>query len=620
MTEQKVRKRGWVKNVAIIFLAVMLVLTFFSNTLMNRSLPEVAAQYVQSGTISAKIRGTGTVSANESYEVKSEQTRKVLSVQVKVGDKVEVGNTLLLFADAESSQIKTVQDELDAAVLAYKKAVLAADSSVDYTLDERKIEQAQAALDKAKTERDANAVSDQELLNAKNNVEQCELNITTQNELIERLQEQMGTGTTDLEKAQATLDTTMLIYGSYYNLLIEETNHWMVRNNITTEADQSKDRAVYMAALVERYKIRLAQANEEVVSYGLETQTIETDVQAYGSTDDESKASLMGKGLVAPRTVDTEYMRQMVKAYEAVLPAQKAVEAAKGGSELTAAKDKLLTLKKRLAELQNIQTNLKEKRDLWKTADTSVTSAQNELEAQMFALAEKKITNGIKQSSDALDLEAQKKQIDKKNAELAELKAGGAGAAITSNVNGNVTKIDITAGNTAEAGTVLMTIEVPDRGYGVSISVTAEQSKKVKVGDAAEVTNNYWGGNISATLVGIKTDPQNPNTNKLLYFRLDGEVESGTQLGIAIGERGANYDTIVPNSAIRSDNNGEFVLAVIAKNGPLGNRYIAQRIDVKVLAKDDLNSAVSGGLSYNEFVITTSTKPIEPGMQVRLPD
>ena len=44
MTEQKVKNRGWVKNVAIIFLAVMLVLTFFSNTIMNASLPEAAVQ------------------------------------------------------------------------------------------------------------------------------------------------------------------------------------------------------------------------------------------------------------------------------------------------------------------------------------------------------------------------------------------------------------------------------------------------------------------------------------------------------------------------------------------------------------------------------------------------
>ena len=42
--ENSVRKREWVKTAAIIFLAVLLVLTFFSKTIMNASLPEVAAQ------------------------------------------------------------------------------------------------------------------------------------------------------------------------------------------------------------------------------------------------------------------------------------------------------------------------------------------------------------------------------------------------------------------------------------------------------------------------------------------------------------------------------------------------------------------------------------------------
>ena len=51
--EVKVKNRGWVKNAAIIFLAVMLVLTFFSNTFMNHSLAEVATQSVTSGSITA---------------------------------------------------------------------------------------------------------------------------------------------------------------------------------------------------------------------------------------------------------------------------------------------------------------------------------------------------------------------------------------------------------------------------------------------------------------------------------------------------------------------------------------------------------------------------------------
>ena len=49
--EMKVKRREWVKTAAIIFLAVLRVLTFFSNTIMNYSLPEVATQSAQSGTV-----------------------------------------------------------------------------------------------------------------------------------------------------------------------------------------------------------------------------------------------------------------------------------------------------------------------------------------------------------------------------------------------------------------------------------------------------------------------------------------------------------------------------------------------------------------------------------------
>ena len=64
-------------------LAVLLVLTFFSKTIMNASLPEVATQQVSSGAINARIRGQGTVEASEVYNVTIKQTRKVSSVLVK---------------------------------------------------------------------------------------------------------------------------------------------------------------------------------------------------------------------------------------------------------------------------------------------------------------------------------------------------------------------------------------------------------------------------------------------------------------------------------------------------------------------------------------------------------
>ena len=129
MEKQKTSKREWVKTFAIIFLVILLILTFFSNTIMNRSLPEVATQSVTSGSINAKIRGTGTVSANETYDVTISQTRKIRSVLVKVGDQVSAGDPLFMLEASESDELKQAQDSLDQMVLSYQKSLIEASNS-----------------------------------------------------------------------------------------------------------------------------------------------------------------------------------------------------------------------------------------------------------------------------------------------------------------------------------------------------------------------------------------------------------------------------------------------------------------------------------------------------------
>ena len=108
MEHQKTKRREWVKTAAIIFLAILLVLTFFSNTIMNHSLPEVAAQYAYSGAINAKIRGTGTISANETYDVTLSQTRKIRSVLVRVGQEVAAGDVLFTLESMESDELNAI--------------------------------------------------------------------------------------------------------------------------------------------------------------------------------------------------------------------------------------------------------------------------------------------------------------------------------------------------------------------------------------------------------------------------------------------------------------------------------------------------------------------------------
>ena len=86
--ETKPKNRAWVKDAAIVFLVVLLLLTFFSNTIMNHSLPEVATNMVSNGTITAKVRGTGTVTANGNHKVKAKSNMTIGRVVVKAGQEV----------------------------------------------------------------------------------------------------------------------------------------------------------------------------------------------------------------------------------------------------------------------------------------------------------------------------------------------------------------------------------------------------------------------------------------------------------------------------------------------------------------------------------------------------
>ena len=59
-------------------------------------------------------------------------------------------------------------------------------------------------------------------------------------------------------------------------------------------------------------------------------------------------------------------------------------------------------------------------------------------------------------------------------------------------------------------------------------------------------------------------------------------------------------------------------MTVQTRSSPLGNRYVATRVDVQVLASDDTNTAVSGGLVSYDYVITTSVGAADFGQLVRL--
>ena len=117
-------RRAWVKNAAIVFLIVLLLLTFFSNTILNYSLPEVSVQYASYDSITNAIKVSGTVKANESYVVTYDeadkdsnttevgQTRKIVSVYVKQGTVVAIGDPIIALKGGASKELEEAEKSL----------------------------------------------------------------------------------------------------------------------------------------------------------------------------------------------------------------------------------------------------------------------------------------------------------------------------------------------------------------------------------------------------------------------------------------------------------------------------------------------------------------------------
>lgn len=649
MEETKVSKREWVKTAAIIFLAILLVLTFFSNTIMNATLPEVAAQQIEGGTINAKIRGSGTVGANETYDVTINQTRKIASVLVKVGQSVNAGDTLFLLESQESDEVKAAQDELDQLELSYEKSLI--DAGNTSAKENHEVQKARDAYNEALALYHQYSTVDASQLAAEKTKAEQQLTLLQQASKVAQEQYDARTAeksnlenqASELKAQTASLRTILDKQGELdaanNTLKQDEIQYINDYNRVLTIAGQDAQVAMSYA----RYPETLAQKLEDTDLNGVSTTSVNS-VSPLTEDDNTGAGTNPSGGTTITTDPRLKRAQEMAKAYITIATDREKVNSlqtevnrlVEDTSGVNSVYEANAMYQSTLSGYNQIQQQLAtfdaETQGLKQAADaaaqavtdqqavvqklTDAGSAAETVKSTKSALEELLFTQQLGDSS-YLDMQAAKENIEKKKEALAKLTANADELEVKAKVGGVIASIEVTAGNSIGPDTPLAKLNVADRGYTIKISVTAEQAKRVKVGDKADVVN-YWGGNVEAVLENIARDP-NTSGNNLLVFKLTGDVDPNTNLTLSIGQKSASYDALVPNSAVRTDNNGTFVLALTSKSTPLSTRYTATRVPVQVLAQDDTMSAVSG-IGAGEFVITTSTKPIEAGTQVKLAD
>lgn len=672
------KRREWVKNAAIIFLTIMLLLMFFSNTIMNYSLPEVATQYVQTGTITAKVRGTGKVEASDPYNVIAKESRVITSVAVKQGDIVEKDQVIYYLEESESDELTKAEQELEDLELNYMKGLFGANVSPEVitkvangNIDS--FSQLQAKVSDMQNRLEA----------AKKRVEECQKNVDdltlqstkdTNNAGVSTKNEELtkDQATTDLTEAQNRFEKDKAATIASLNAQITEVNSQiadlekLLASTGTTGSTSGSTGSGYyaqMAAAVGNLydKMKLIYDAASKTDSGIKLSGVTLGAKEVGSvegvrqtlSDTKNTFDKLQTAINAVEGKADSYTTLFADYNAALLVVQNIEQNASDINKNYG--DQQTSLASKKAELANLQKKLAEVQAITASSDGGVQDAQNRLNQANRNILE--ITTANSQTSVAwqnrladanaalknaqavydllkeeqtslaadinaeLDLSKTNKDIQKKKEEIERLKEKSMGSAVKAPVAGTITTVKYVAGETTQPEDVMAVIQPEGKGFTLSISVTNEQAKKVQIGDMAELQNSWYYDDARVMLSAIKPDPDNPGTNKLLVFDVSGStIQADQSLSISVGQRSQEYELVVPNSAIREDNDGKFILTVESKSSPLGNRYIATRVGVEVLASDDNNSAISAPLYGWEYVITTSTKPVEAGKQVRLAD
>ena len=555
--EKETNRKHIVKKAAVIFLVAMLILTFFSNTIMNYSLPEVATEPVTTGTVSNKVRGQGTVETNSDLDVTVSGARVV---KVEVGDEVKKGDVLFTFEEGENTELDEAQNALDDLELNYAKSLLK--NAPDYTEDNISIKDAKEDLQNAIDAQETAAKNDKTLKAAKKEAAEIKKKVAAAQAKVDSLQEQ-----SDAYSAAGDYDA--------------------INDQLKADNESLAAMKVQLSDLKEDLK-KAQDAGEDTTDLHRQIRDKETDIA--NKQDDISSGT---------------------KKLEALKPSKQVK------SDLASATKTLTSLQKQQEEKEAKVTELSAASTL-ADAKAAVKEKRKALAGLIRGLDTKKKEDSLNAQSEALDNEAAQKSIEEQRDKVDKIKNSNDITEVKAEEDGIVSEVNCKTGDSVTADAPLAKIQLADSGYVVKVTVTKAQSKLIRTGDEATV-ENVWDDSVTATVKSIRADTENPNQNMIVTFEVKGDgVSVGQTLAFAVGNRSSQYDAVVPNNAVREDSKGKFVLVLKVKGTPLGNRYTVKRADVEVQASDDTSSGVTGGVYENDNVITNSSKPLEEGMQVRL--
>lgn len=600
------KRRVKVIKAMIAFVIILGLLTFFSNTIMNLTIPKVMGSYASRGNLSYSNSARGTITVDNQTEIKGLDGRTVDQVLVGNYDTVQEGDPIITLKSLEDSEEleskKASLKELERTAEYESRSPSDEDDFSSYydTINMTKETLAEAKDTLSKVQNKSSVEAENKKIIDEESAKQVSLDATVKAaaETVEKIKKDIDAIDAAIVPLQSQIDV-------YVALGTPTPSPTPVPG--TEDADTPDDS-----------EDNTADATSDT-STDTSTDT-SADTSSTPSTPASTPKNLDADGLDKDSpTYEMDKLLFKINQYEEekealnlqLGSAQARLDEAAG--ELSACQGKISEAEQEIASLDSLPTE--------QAAKNAVTSAQNAVNKAQKALNDAYTRAGIDKDKAKDTIEERNKSIEKLKKEIAELEAQAKITEIKAPASGFVYNISVSTGDVLSAkGVIGYILPEQDRACSVTFEFTTAAAQNIWVGMPLEVTSGFIEG---CTVASIKPDPNNPRGSRQVKCYVDGsDAWPGEEITVNAGKGNDNYKCVVPASAVNQDNSNDFIYVIEGSSTPLGDKYIVRRVDVTVQATDGAASAISGeGLDKGDvMIVIRSEKPLEDGQRVRLED
>lgn len=661
------KSRKWVIKAIIAFVVILALLTFFSNTIMNATIPKVVGKTAIRGNLSYSNNATATVEAVDAvkYEVPKELEGRIVDKTYASDWDWVVEGTLMftLKVPEENTELESMQKELDDLIRARQYDNMAPSDSTDYSMYNSQIEAAEQALETAQEVLRDVQNKDTTIAEASAVINEYSPIVVSRSAEIEAITNTMEEINRDIDDANNRLDTINTSINVFVTLGTptpmptpmpgeitaynpEDTeifgDNILCDNPVDTPEETTAPSEEPTAVPTETTPEETTAPTEETEPIPSETTPEVTAVPTEEPVPSETTPEVTPVPSetipeVTPEatpeitpvpttpevtpvpTIVPGSMEDLVEQRGQIEEEIRNLEAQLAGAKarLDAASAELADANSHVNDANAIITACEALPSL-ASAQSAVDSANASLTAARKSLSTQQTNDQISAMRDQDNKRDRDEKIEKLQKDIEEYKAKMEIVEVYAPASGYVFNMSVGSNDSLQKGFVAFTIVPDDTQYIVKFRFDTTATQKFYVG--MELTaNEYY---IDKCIIkNIKPDANDPRNSRIVECSLVGNIWPGESVTVVADKANKDYEAVIPSSAINEDNSGKFVYVIEQSSTALGDKAIVRRVSVTVEENDGSRAAISGdGISNDSLIVVRSDVPLNNGDRVRLED